>query len=233
MKAHIEHLFAGPARPLARPGYPDVASGIAKLPIDGPARLTVTGLEGDEQGDRIWHGGPEKALHHYAAEHYPLWRALYPDSPVPLAPGAFGENVSTTGMTEHTVCIGDIYRLGGALVQVSQGRQPCWRLNRRLGSTDAALAMQEAGCTGWYYRVLEEGMLARDDPIVLVERPCPAWPLARLIAALYPADGATAVLHDEWRAARLLAPLAANWRATFARRAETGRIEDWTRRLYE
>jgi MOSC domain-containing protein YiiM len=233
MTARIDELFLGPARPLARPGHPDVASGIAKLPQAEPVRLTAAGLDGDEQGDPVWHGGPEKALHHYAAEHYPLWRTRYPDSLVPLQPGAFGENVSSTGMTERTVCIGDIYRIGGALVQVSQGRQPCWRLNRRLGSDDAALAMQTAGCTGWYYRVLEEGMLARHDPIVLVERPCPAWPLARLIAALYPADRDAPMLQDEWHAASQLAPLAPNWRATFARRAGTGLIEDWTRRLHE
>lgn len=226
-------LFAGPARPLARPGHAPVASGIAKDRQAGPLRLFVDGLAGDEQGDRVYHGGPEKAVHHYAAEHYPLWRARWPDSLVAPAPGAFGENFSTTGMTEREVHLGDVYSVGGALLQVSQGRQPCWRLNRRIGRADAAPAMQASGATGWYYRVLEEGLVAPGDALELVERPCPAWPLERLIRALFPRDPAAPDLAAEWRLAAALAPLAPNWRSAFARRLASGRIEDWSRRLAE
>ncbi len=229
----IDLLCIGRARPLARAGYPDVPSGILKAPQQGPVRLFFHGLEGDEQGDTVYHGGPEKAVHHYAAEHYAMWQARWPDSPVPMQPGAFGENISTSGMTEHTVCIGDIYRAGTALLQVSQGRQPCWKLNRRLGREDAALSMQASGATGWYYRVLREGSLSRHDRFELVERPCPDWALARLIAALFPADSAAAGLLDEWRQAAAIELLTASWKTTFARRVETGRVEDWARRLYE
>jgi MOSC domain-containing protein YiiM len=134
-------------------------------------------------------------------------------------------------MKERDVCVGDVYRAGGALLQVSQGRQPCWKLNRRFARPDAALAMQRSGATGWYYRVLEEGVVAAGDDLVLLDRPCPDWPLDRLIRALFPADAT--LLLDEWRSAADLAPLAPNWRTAFARRVETGRIEDWSRRLAE
>ena len=239
----ITALFTGPVSPLALPGHPPVPSGIAKAAQAGPLRLHVGGFEGDEQGDRIYHGGPEKAVHHYPSEHYALWRTRFPLSPVALDAGAFGENFSTAGMTEQDVCIGDIYRVitaragtaraGTALMQVSQGRQPCWKLNRRLAHPEAAFVVQQSGATGWYYRVLETGAVARGDRLDLLERPCPDWPLARLIRALFPADGDTPDLRAEWRLAAALEPLSANWRQAFLRRAETGLIEDWGRRLSE
>ena len=233
MTVRIAALFAGPARPLPRPGHDPVMSGIAKDRQDRGVFLSATGLQGDEQGDPVYHGGPEKALHQYAAEHYALWRERWPDSLVALAPGAFGENVSTTGMTEASVCIGDVYRLGGATVQVSQGRQPCWRLNRRVGRADAALGMQRSGATGWYYRVLEAGIVAAGDRFELLDRHCPDWPLARLIGALFPAGPVTPALIGEWALAARLGPLTANWKETFARRVATGSVEDWSRRLVE
>lgn len=179
---HIEALLTGRAAPLGQDG---AVSGIAKLPASGPLWLAVDGLRGDEQGDRQYHGGPEKALHHYASEHYPHWLARFGDAAPLRGPGAFGENIATLGMTEHSVHVGDVYRIGGALVQVSQGRQPCWKLNLRFGQPDAARAVQESGLTGWYYRVLRPGWIAPGDLIELQERPLPDWPLARLIAALF------------------------------------------------
>lgn len=233
MTVAVTALFTGPARALLRPGHEPVMSGIAKEQREEGVFLSVTGLDGDEQGDPVYHGGPEKALHHYAAEHYPMWRERWPDSLVALAPGAFGENVSTTDMTEHSVRIGDVYRLGGAIVQVSQGRQPCWRLNRRVGRVDAARGMQASGATGWYYRVLETGIVAAGDCFALLERPCPEWPLARLIAALFPDEPVTPGLVNEWALAARLGPLSANWRETFARRVASRSVEDWSRRLVE
>jgi MOSC domain-containing protein YiiM len=229
----IDALFTGRARPLTREGHAPVPSGIVKTPRTGLLRLTFNGLEGDEQGDPVFHGGAEKAVHHYPGDHYAFWRSCYPASPIALLPGAFGENLSTTGMTERTVCIGDIYQSGTALLQVSQGRQPCWKLNRHLRHRDAALSMQMSGATGWYYRVLREGWIARQDPLQLVERPCPDWPLHRLIAALFPRCPIAPVLLEEWRQASLITELSANWRATFSRRVQSRQIEDWMRRLYE
>jgi len=224
----IAALLTGPARAL---GAPELLSGIDKKARQGALWLALDGLEGDEQGDRVYHGGPEKALHHYAAEHYPYFRAWYPASPVPYAAGAFGENVSTLGMSEREVHVGDVFRVGQALVQVSQGRQPCFRVNLRFGRPDAALALQASGRTGWYYRVLREGWLAAGDRFELVDRPCPDWPLARAIAAMFPDDAQAPGPRNEWEKAARLAPLAERWRMTFERRLASGRIEDWSLRL--
>ncbi|RNF30636.1 molybdenum cofactor sulfurase [Massilia aurea] len=227
----IEALLTGRARMMGKPGTLEVLSGIGKQVRQGALWLALDGLEGDEQGDRIYHGGPEKALHHYAFEHYPHWRAWYPDSPVPYLAGAFGENVSTVGMSEREVHVGDVFRVGETLVQVSQGRQPCFRVNLRFARPDAALALQASGRTGWYYRVLREGWLAAGDAFELVDRSCPDWPLARAIAAMFPDDPQAPGLRAEWEEASRLAPLAERWRMTFERRLASGRIEDWHLRL--
>lgn len=201
-------------------------TGIHKTPLAGVADITATGLGGDFQGDLKHHGGPDKALHHYPLEHYAFWENLC--GPLPAKPGAFGENISTLGLTEHTVHLGDTFRLGTALVQVSQGRQPCWKLNFRLGHPDVSLIMQEKGFTGWYYRVLEPGRVQAGDAVSLVERPLPLWPLARLLEMIH----SRCLAPEELRQAAALPLLAENWQRLFGRRLETGRVEDWDNRLY-
>lgn len=218
-------VLAGRLAPLG----PDArVSGIDKKPIPGPWRIAAAGLLHDEVADTRHHGGAEKALHHYAFEHYPQWRAEIGDRPPLEAPGGFGENLSTHGWTEETVCVGDVIRFGSALLQVSQGRQPCYKLNLRFGLRDMALRVQQSGRTGWYYRVLEEGAAQAGDALALVERPCPDWPLMRLSALLY---------HDKRNREGLagmaaLPQLADNWRALAKKRLESGRVENWSARLY-
>jgi len=219
----IETLLAGPARPVDPDGPPLAMTGIAKTPLQGAHWLTRTGLAGDEQGDRLYHGGVEKALHHYPAEHYPMWQ--------PWGIGGVGENISTSGLTEPDVHIGDLYRAGETLLQVSQGRQPCWKLNLRMRRPDAALQMQRSGRTGWYYRVLREGWLESGMALELVDRPHPGWPLARVIAALFAEGPVNAALAGEWRQLALLDALPEGWRNLFARRVATGVVEDWSKRL--
>ncbi|MBK1670484.1 MOSC domain-containing protein [Rhodovibrio sodomensis] len=203
-------------------------SGIHKTPCAGPVFVTETGLAGDGQGDTKRHGGPEKALHHYPAEHYAAWRQEMPELPslVP-EPGGFGENLSTTGLDEAGVCIGDVFELGTARVQVAQGRQPCWRLNLRFGTNDMARRVQATGRTGWYYRVLSPGFVTPGDRLFLVHRPNPAWPLTRLLDILY-RDMLNA---DALAAMAQLPNLAESWRALARSRLERQDIEDWTRRL--
>ena len=238
-------LLTGRAAPL--PGS-DQLSGIDKHPVDGLRMLGPEGFEGDEQADRRVHGGPEKAVHHYPREHYASWRAEFGlDGPAPgvshprtpvgyldmkeagerLAPGGFGENISTFGMTEHGVAVGDIFRLGRALVQISQGRQPCWKLSRRFGVDDMARRVQESGRTGWYYRVLEPGVVASGDALELVERVAPDWSLHRLWHALY----VDRLNLAELRGIAALEVLAEGWRRYAVRRLESGRVEDWSKRL--
>jgi len=110
-----------------------------KRPIEGPASLTRTGIAGDEQGNKVHHGGPDQALHQYPHEYYAQWVAEHPDMAQHFAaPGAFGENLSTWGMTETTVCVGDVYLVGTTLIQASRTRHPCWRLNVRFGDPGMA-----------------------------------------------------------------------------------------------
>lgn len=218
-------VLVGTISPLGDAGQ---KSAIVKAPAPGPWRIGKTGLEGDAQADLKHHGGPEKALHHYAFDHYASWRAEIGDSAPLAAPGAFGENFSTSGWTEETVCLGDVIRFGSALLQVSQGRQPCFKLNLRFGLRDMAARVQRSGRTGWYYRVLEEGVARDGDALALIERPCPDWPLARLSGLLY-----RDTRDREGLAAMAALPqLAEGWRALAQRRLDTGKTENWSARLY-
>lgn len=212
---------------LAPLGTDGVVSGIGKKPVQGPWRITFLGIEGDAQGDRKHHGGAEKALHHYPRDHYAVWQSEIGPHPLLDAPGAFGENLSTHGWTETSICIGDVVRFGSVLLQVSQGRQPCFRLNRRFQREDMAVQVQRTGRTGWYYRVREAGVVDEGAELSVVDRPQPEWPLARLVDLLYVNTRNVEVLSN----AIGIAELAEGWRDLFRRRLETSKIEDWQKRL--
>lgn len=213
----------GQARPYTRPG---VASAIDKQPVSGPVMAGPLGLAGDEQGDRQFHGGRDKAIHLYASEHYPRWREQLGEHPLLQQAGAFGENLATTGVDEWKLCLGDRLQVGQAVLEITQGRQPCWKLNDRFGVTDMARRLQDTLMTGWYCRVLRPGELAAKDAIVLLARPYPQWTIARLMAMLYEPVMEAATLES-----LLELSLVANWRALVEKRLQTGLLEDWTRRL--
>lgn len=213
-------VFAGPVKPLPGDGR---LSGINKHPLKGPWVITRIGIVGDAQADLKNHGGSEKALHHYPGEHYDVWAGEIGPHPLLAQLSAFGENLSTNGWTEADICIGDTLRFGGAVLQVSQGRQPCWKLNQRFGRKDMAYAVQKTGRTGWYYRVLQEGKADSGDPLILDHRPQVAWPLAHLIRLLY----RDTMAKDELAAMAELPELAAGWRHLAQRRIETGKTENW------
>ena len=236
--AHLGSVLAvlrGRAVPYTRPG---TRSAIAKTPVCGPVHVGLLGLDGDEQGDPRVHGGPDKAVHQYAQEHCADWRAELGALPVLAAPGAFGENMASTGMTEHSVCLGDQVRVGGSgsdgihsssggvLLEVSQGRQPCWKLIDRFGVPAMARRVQDSGRTGWYYRVLQPGSVQAGDALVLVARPLPQWPLARIIAVLYHQPFDAAVLQ-----ALAALPLTPSWQRLVQGRLARGAAEDWQARL--
>jgi len=225
MEIIVHELFAGQIAPLGKRAAP---SSIAKTSIAGPWQISAIGLVGDMQADRKNHGGPEKALHHYAYEHYSIWAAEIPDAGrrLSLAP-AFGENISTTGLTEADVCIGDIFRLGEAVLQVSQGRQPCWKLNEWFDVPDMARRVQTSGRTGWYYRVLEEGEVLPGATLTRLERDYPDWPLSRLSTLLY----RDTQNYDALAEMAVLSPLADNWRTLAQRRIDNRRTESWDSRL--
>jgi MOSC domain-containing protein YiiM len=217
-------VLSGKIVPLGSKG---AKSGIAKQPAPGPWRITATGLLGDEQADLKNHGGLEKAVHHYPFDHYAAWRSEIGDHPLLEQPGAFGENLSTIGWTEATVHAGDIVRFGSALLQVCQGRQPCWKLDARFEREAIAYRTQMSGRTGWYYRVLEEGTAEEGSALALVERPQPDWPLARLTTLLYRDKDR----YDDLAAMAEIPELSPGWRKLAARRVEIRATESWTSRL--
>lgn len=163
-------------------------SAIGKAPVAGPVRVGFLGLEGDEQADLVNHGGPDKAIHHYPHDHYAFWREALGGHPLLADYGAFGENVSTEGLTEERVCIGDRFRLGTALVEVSQGRQPCWKLDHRFAGARVNAMTVKNRRPGWYYRVIEEGVLEAGDHLELLDRPFPDWSVGRVFGLLIAGD---------------------------------------------
>lgn len=217
-------LRIGEVAPLGPRGAP---SGIAKSAVTGPVALSQTGFAGDRQGDTVRHGGSEKAVHHYPFDHYAAWRSDFGQHALLITSGAFGENISTANLTEDTVAIGDVFTLGTAVVEVSQGRQPCWKLNERFGRPDMARRVQSTGRTGWYYRVLTTGIVTPEDRLTLIERRSPDWTLRRIWRAFY----VDPLNRTELAGIAALERLAGGWRGHAARRLESNRVEDWTRRL--
>ena len=147
----------------ALPFRADEASAIAKAAREGSVAVGLLGLEGDEQADAVHHGGIDKALHHYPADHYAFWRGEIGDHPLLAAPGGFGENIAAHGLLESDVCIGDRFRLGTALVEISHGRTPCWKIGHRFALPKLTAQVVETRRSGWYYRVLEPGTVAAGD----------------------------------------------------------------------
>ncbi len=177
-------LLAGKAEMFAR----GERSAIAKTPLKGKVRIGLLGIEGDQQADLSVHGGPDKALHHYPADHYARWASAAVDHPLLNAPGAFGENISTHGLLENEVCIGDKFRLGTALIEVSQGRQPCWKQAARMEWTTLPAMMVRERRSGWYYRVIEPGHAEAGDFLSFVDRPLPEWTVERVFGLLIGGD---------------------------------------------
>lgn len=214
---------------VAVPGPRGQPTAIDKQPVTSAQYLEENRFRKDQQGDTVHHGGPEKAVHHYAADHYPKWVEDLAGLPVQnLREGGFGENLSTLGLTEEDVAIGDIFELGDAVIQVSQPRQPCWKLNERFNVSDMAVRLQSTGRTGWYYRVLQPGWVQPDDLLRRVTRPQPTWTVARVLRALYHER----LEGDELAALAELAELSPRLRELAAKRLASMSVEDWTRRLH-
>ena len=220
----VSGLFVGPIKH-RWPGREP--SAIGKIAASGPLDLDWHGFTQDSQADLSAHGGVDKAVHHYAADHYTSWRSEKPDLQQKLAPGGFGENVSTLGLTEKDVCIGDVFAIGTARIQISQGRQPCWKLNMHIGDDTMAARFQKTGRTGWYYRVIERGIVKVGDTLSLLERPNPDWPLDTVISARFDprlsSDIASALAN--------LAELAENWRQAIEKKRNPSFREDTRARL--
>lgn len=147
-------------------GGREVASGFRKTPTENRVQLDVNGLAGDQQGDLTVHGGPEKAVCVYSFEHYPAWEA---ELELILQMPAFGENLTTLGLLESDVFLGDTFRWGSATVQVSQPRRPCFKVAARHGIKDLAVRVEDSLRTGFYFRVLQPGRVSASDNLVLTD----------------------------------------------------------------
>ncbi|MCC6552141.1 MAG: MOSC domain-containing protein [Polyangiaceae bacterium] len=195
-------------------------TGFYKDPVSGPVALSRANLAGDGQADLRYHGGPDKAVLACAAEHYPAWRAEL-DLPG-LTLGGFGENLAVEGWSEAVVCLGDVVRVGTAILQVSQPRSPCWKISRRWRVKDLSARVQQSGRGGWYHRVIQEGIVEAGQALALLERPHPEWTVSRANHVMCERQGDSA----EDRAATLALAgcdaLTAGWREALRRRAEEG-----------
>jgi|SRR5262245_30638958 len=164
-------------------GHQPWTTAFLKDPVAGPVWLGRNNLAGDAQANQKTHGGPDKAVCCYPSEHYGFWeRQLEREIP---APGAFGENFTTSGSLEADACIGDVLQLGDAICQISQPRPPCWKMSRCWQIADLAAQVEQMGLTGWYLRVLREGYVRPGASIQLLERPEPEWTIARANEVLY------------------------------------------------
>lgn len=183
--------------------------------IDGECFLGETNLEGDQQADPEHHGGPDKAVCVYPVEHYEYWADRLD---LDLGGAAFGENFTIEGLTEQEACIGDVFDVGNATVQITLPRSPCWKLARRWRVPELAIQFEKTGYTGWFLRVLETGTVAPGQRMHLVGRPNPEWSVARATRVRYR-------LPDDRELAGELASLDAlgdSWTEKLRHRAETG-----------
>ncbi len=145
-----------------------VTTGIFKQPVHGRVMMRSLNLDGDQQADLTVHGGTEKAIYAYPMEHYAYWRQELPDEALPW--GAFGENLTTEGLSETTVNIGDRFRIGIAELVVTQPRFPCFKLNLKFGRDDMVKRFLNSRLSGIYFSVVQEGEVGIGDAIELVGR---------------------------------------------------------------
>ena len=163
----IISVNVGLPRLVLRNGEP-VSTGIFKDPVEGRVRVRTLNLDGDRQSDLSVHGGPQKAVYLYPSEHYEFWKQELPDMDLPW--GMFGENLTTTGLFETEVHIGDTFRAGSAELMVTQPRMPCYKLGIRFGRADMIKRFLVSERSGFYFSVLKEGDVGAGEELELLER---------------------------------------------------------------
>lgn len=189
-----------------------VRTSIFKAPVSGRVRVTRLNVQGDRQSDLSVHGGADKAVYAYPSEHYAFWRNEMPDMDFPW--GAFGENLTTEGVLEDKVHIGDRFRAGSAEFMVTQPRMPCFKLAIRFNRPDMVKRFLRSGRAGFYLAVIQEGAIGAGDSLDLVAEDNSHVTVADVVA-LYAADAAN---QDLLRRASELAALPESWREYFRER---------------
>jgi MOSC domain-containing protein YiiM len=192
-------------------------SAIIKQPVAGPVAVRRLGIAGDQQADLRVHGGPDKALLAYSAEHELDWQREL-DLPE-IGPGGFGENLTVGGVAEEEVCLGDVWQFEEVTLELSQPRQPCWKLARRWDRPQLVRLVARSGRTGWYFRVLDEGKLLAGMTGTLLRRPYPDWPVSRANRVLFEKGFSPAQISE----LAAIPQLAESWKSDLPRPAhETG-----------
>src|SRR5208337_3787456 len=197
-----------------------VRTAIFKSPVEGPVAVSKLNLEGDQQGDLTVHGGPDKAVYACPHEHYTYWQTLLPG--YSLAPGNFGENLTTAGLSEETIHIGDQLQIGTALFTVTQPRSPCYKLGVRFNREDMTKRFYESRRFGFYLRVLGEGALQAGSAITVVSQDPNAVSVADVIR-LFTGDSRD---RDVLRRAIKVSTLPEGWRDALQNRLERRDGED-------
>jgi|SRR5579875_1477270 len=183
-----------------------VVTSIFKSPVEGRIALRAYNLAGDQQSDLRVHGGPYKAVYLYPFEHYSYWASELPDADLQF--GAFGENLTSEGISEESAHIGDQFRIGSAVLQVAQPRMPCYKLGLRFGRADMVRRFWNSGRAGIYFSILEEGELESGDAITLVEEDAEHVSVADVVR-LYKGETSD----PDLVARALRAPLYGGWKA--------------------
>jgi MOSC domain-containing protein YiiM len=209
---HVVSLNTGGPREIAVGGE-IVRTSIWKHPRDGRLRVTSLNIDGDEQSDLTVHGGALKAVYCYPSEHYAYWREELPGVDLPW--GVFGENVTTEGLLETDVCIGDRFQIGSAEFVVTQPRQPCFKLGIRFGRDDMVKRFLASRRSGFYVSVAYEGAIACGDPVAFTERARDSMPVSVIFGLRADDRGKD----DELRRAAALPALSPGWRDHFRKRA--------------
>jgi MOSC domain-containing protein YiiM len=203
-----------------------IETAIDKQPIETDLYLSFKGLAGDQCADQRHHGGFDRALHQYPTEHYRYWQNKYKQSNDWL-PSGMGENLSSEGMTEDNVFLGDQYLWGGAIIEVSQPRSPCFKLNKRWGIDTISIDMQATSYCGWLYRVIQPGMVSVNEPLKLVERPFNAMTVRAVCEIFFgdPLNMDKLVKLTEQKA------LSESWKEKIELRLSNHCVENWRFRL--
>jgi len=189
-----------------------VRTSIFKDPVTGPVQVQKLNLAGDEQSDLAVHGGPDKAAYAYPSEHYAYWREQLPGTEFPW--GTFGENLTTEGLSEDTVRIGDRLIVGSAEFLVTQPRLPCFKLGVRFGRPDMVKRFQRSGRSGFYLAVLREGVISTGDSIHLISAEQSSVTVGNIVRLYTADDGEQELL----RRASELDALPESWREYFCNR---------------
>jgi MOSC domain-containing protein YiiM len=186
-----------------------VSTAIFKQPIEGRVMLRTLNLDGDGQADLSVHGGPTKAVYVYPSEHYEFWRQEFPETDLPY--GMFGENFTVSGFSETTLNIGDEYRIGSAVVMVTEPRMPCYKLGIRFGRSDIIKRFLVSERSGFYLAVLREGEVGAGDEFLLIKRNEPSVTVNEVVRLYSREKGNVELL----RRAVTVEALPESWRSYF------------------